>query len=337
MLDEPAAGLGPEDTRELAVLLRRLATEMGLGILVVEHDMTLVADACDHVVVLARGSTIASGVPSAVLDDEVVSEAYFGTAELTSTSTGRTEWNFTGADLRSSGRKPVLAASGLDAGYGGLAAVRGLDLEVYPGEVVALLGPNGAGKTTTLLTLAGVLSPLAGEISFNGAPSVAPLHERVRGGLGIVMEERSVFSALTTDENLRLGRGPSEAAFGLFPELRALARRRAGLLSGGEQQMLALARAMAANPSVLLADELSLGLAPIIMRRLFHAIREAADRGAGVLLVEQYVDRALEIADRVYVLNRGQLVFEATANELREDPERVRRCYLALDPLATPI
>jgi ABC-type branched-subunit amino acid transport system ATPase component len=223
---------------------------------------------------------------------------------------------------------PVFEARGLDAGYGSLAAVRDLNLEVHPGEVVALLGPNGAGKSTTLLTLAGALAPLRGDIVWNGEVVKSSLHQRVRNGLGFVPDERSVFAGLNTDENLRLGLGDKSKALDLFPELGTLLKRRAGLLSGGEQQMLALGRVLAAGPSVLLLDELSLGLAPIAVTRLFKAVKDAAHRGAGVILVEQHISRALEVADQVYVLNHGRLVLQAPCEELRADQARLRSSYL---------
>jgi branched-chain amino acid transport system ATP-binding protein len=225
---------------------------------------------------------------------------------------------------------PLLRAIGLSAGHGSLAAVRDLDLEVHRGEVVALLGANGAGETTTLLTLAGELAPLAGEIELGGRPARGSLYRRARDGVGLITEEKSVFMGLTVAENLRLGSGGPEAALELFPELRDHIGRRAGLLSGGQQQMLALARALAAEPSLLLADELSLGLAPLLVRRLLAALRAAADeRGVGVLLVEQHVRRALEVADRAYVLSRGRIVLSAPTSELRGRMEEIEASYLS--------
>jgi branched-chain amino acid transport system ATP-binding protein len=223
----------------------------------------------------------------------------------------------------------ALAARGLVKRYGDRCVVDGVDLEVLRGEVVGLLGPNGAGKTTTLLALAGELRPMAGAVRWNGVEDYKPLHRRSREGLGFVPEERSVFMQLNAQDNLRLGAGGVGAAVALFPELGDLLDRRAGLLSGGEQQMLTLARALAAKPTLLLADELSLGLAPLIVERLFAEVRRAADSGVGVLLVEQQAGRALEVADRVYVLRRGQVEFEATAAQVRADEARIQDAYLS--------
>ncbi len=218
----------------------------------------------------------------------------------------------------------------LTMGYGALAVVRGLDLHVDAGEVVALIGPNGAGKTTTLLTIAGELPPISGEVCWKGAVTTAPMHARCRNGLGYLTEERSVIMNLTASENLRLANVPIKTATDLFPELERLLGRKAGLLSGGEQQMLSLARALGRNPEVLLADELSLGLAPLIVDRLLAAVRAAADeRGVGVLLVEQHVRKALSIADRVYVMERGNIAMSGTAAEATAQLASIEAAYLS--------
>ena len=223
----------------------------------------------------------------------------------------------------------LLEARALTCGYDSVPVVRDVDLRVEPGEVVALLGPNGAGKTTTLLTLSGALPALGGEVWWQGRPTKAPLHRRARGGLAFVTEERSVFMGLSTRDNLRAGRVPVNEALELFPELRPRLRIPAGLLSGGEQQMLTLARALARRPALLLADELSLGLAPLVVQRLLRAVRQAADRGLGVLLVEQHVSQALEIADRAYVMRRGRLEMSGTAAELEQRVAEIEASYLA--------
>jgi branched-chain amino acid transport system ATP-binding protein len=230
----------------------------------------------------------------------------------------------------------VLAARGLCAGYGSVTVVRDLNLEVAPGEVLAILGPNGAGKTTTLRTLAGSLPPLDGHVEIDGSPTRAPLHRRSRDGLGFVTEERSVFSTLTTRQNLLVGRGCDPAkTVKMFPELEPLLGRRAGLLSGGEQQMVTLGRALARPLKVLLADELSLGLAHKVVDRLLLAVREAADEGLAVVLVEQHVSRVLKIADRAIVLRQGKVEIEGTAESVRERLGDIEELYLARDTPST--
>jgi branched-chain amino acid transport system ATP-binding protein len=225
---------------------------------------------------------------------------------------------------------PVLEARSLSAGYGPQAVIHGVSLHVLPGEVVALLGPNGAGKTTTLLSLAGELPPLHGDVLMDGAVTRAPLHRRARKGLTFVTEEKSVFMGLSTRDNLRVAGVDVEAALALFPELQRRLTVRGGLLSGGEQQMLTLARALSRRPRVLLADELSMGLAPLIVKRLLEAVREAADRqGTAVLLVEQHVRKALQYADRAYVMRRGRIELQGTARELQARTAEIEDQYLA--------
>ena len=225
---------------------------------------------------------------------------------------------------------PLLEARNLCAGYAGVEVVRGLSLEVHRGEVVALLGANGAGKTTTLLTIAGELKPLDGEVHFKAVKvkATAPLYKLAREGLALVTEERSIFPKLTTRQNLSVGRADLGVATTLFPELEPLMSRRAGLLSGGEQQMLTLGRALARQPELLLADELSLGLAPKTVGRLLQAVRAAADSGVGALLVEQHVHRVLEIADRVCLLHHGQIQFSGTAADARANLDEIQATYL---------
>jgi branched-chain amino acid transport system ATP-binding protein len=221
----------------------------------------------------------------------------------------------------------------LAAGYAGHPIVSDLNLQVARGDVVALLGANGAGKTTALLTLAGHLPPLAGEVHFDGHHVTASLHWRARAGLAYVPEGRSVFRRLSTAQNLRVARGDPAIALELFPELRPLLKRPAGLLSGGEQQMLTLGRALSRLPKLLLADELSLGLAPLLVERLLAAVREVADKaGTGVLLVEQHAQRALAYADRAYVMRRGAVVLSGSADEVAP---RLEEAYLTGDHAAS--
>ncbi|WP_019876599.1 ABC transporter ATP-binding protein [Sporichthya polymorpha] len=223
----------------------------------------------------------------------------------------------------------VLEAHDLAAGYGSTVVVRDLNLAVSPGEVVALLGPNGAGKTTTLMTLAGAQAPLRGEVRVDGAATTAPLHRRARSGLGLVTETRSVLMTLTVAQNLAVAKVSKDRALELFPELREHLNRRVGDLSGGQQQMLALARALAGGPRVLLADELSLGLAPMVVDRLLGAVRAAADDGVAVLLVEQHVRKVLAVADRVLVMQRGRIEMSGTADEIGSQLVAVQQRYLS--------
>ena len=227
----------------------------------------------------------------------------------------------------------VLSIEGLTAGYDQSPVVRDVDIRVSAGEVIALLGANGAGKTTTLRAISGMVHPMEGRIVFAGQDlAKVSISARARMGIAHVPESRGVFFGLTVAEHFRLGyrteRLDAEAAYQYFPALAELKNRRCGLLSGGEQQMLAVGRALARHPKLLLLDEMSLGLAPLIVERLLPVVRQyAVDSGCGVLLVEQHVQLALDTADRGYVLSHGRIVMEDEAAKLRENRELLLASY----------
>jgi ABC-type branched-subunit amino acid transport system ATPase component/branched-subunit amino acid ABC-type transport system permease component len=339
LLDEPGSGLEDSETRELGRLIRQLATEWNIGILLIEHNVQFVTEVCDRITALSFGEVIAEGSPAEIRRHPAVMAAYLGeesAEELTESAAAPAERAVlaepAGGARPVNGMRPtaepLLRVAGLAGGYHGRPVVRDLSLEVRPGEIVALLGPNGAGKTTTLLTICGELAPVAGTVSCLGHDDRTPLFRLVRDGLGFVMPERATTPDLTAQENLRLGRGSVSAALELFPELRPLLGRRAGLLSGGEQQFLSLARVLAAQPRLLLADELSLGLAPLIVARILAQLRAAADGGIGVLIVEQQIGPVLEIADRVLILKNGRTVLEEHPDNIRGDWARLASAYL---------
>ncbi len=235
----------------------------------------------------------------------------------------------------------ALTVRDLQAGYRGVPVVRELNLEVRPGEVVALLGPNGAGKTTTLETIAGLNRPISGTVELSGEGiGGKPAHILARRGIALVPEGRALFPGLTVHEHLRLAGGrrpgaagnrhrPEDELLEMLPELRKCLGRKAGLLSGGEQQMLAVGRALVTRPRLLLVDEMSLGLAPVIVERLLPILRRAASElGSSVLFVEQHVALALEISDRAYILTHGRIRLEGAAAELRGRRELLAASYL---------
>ena len=228
---------------------------------------------------------------------------------------------------------PLLEIADLTAGYDHAAVIRGIDLAVAAGEIVALLGANGAGKTTTLRAVSGLVHPMQGSIHFQGR-DLRRVQSSGRAKLGIahVSEDRGLFFGLTVAEHFRLGyrgeRLDAALAYQYFPALEPLRDRRCGLLSGGEQQMLALGRALARRPRLLLLDELSLGLAPVIVERLLPVVRHYAEESScGVVLVEQHIELALTIADRGCVLSHGEVVLRGQAEELRHNHELLVSSY----------
>ncbi|MGB8652813.1 MAG: ATP-binding cassette domain-containing protein [Mycobacteriales bacterium] len=318
LLDEPAAGLDTRERGELARLVRDLAAD-GVGIVLVDHDMGLVLDVCDEVCVLQRGEVLTRGTPAEIRSDARVVAAYLGTAPATARAPRPVQ----------AVPEPLLVTEGLAAGYGEAPVVSEVSLQVGTGELVALLGPNGAGKTTVLSALAGLLRPTAGTVTVLGGGPDRP--ERLaRRGLTLVPQGRGLFLQLTARENLRLARRPDlGTVLHHFPELTPLLDRPVGQLSGGQQQQLALARALLTRPRLLLVDELSMGLAPQVVDELLLTLRRVADeQGTGVLLVEQHLPLALGVADRAYVLDRGRVVLSGTAAELAARQDLVQASYL---------
>jgi ABC-type branched-subunit amino acid transport system ATPase component/ABC-type branched-subunit amino acid transport system permease subunit len=326
MLDEPAAGLNVADKELLAKLLRRIA-DAGIAVVLIEHDMSLVMGISDRIAVLDAGRCIAQGRPAVVRADQTVIAAYLGGAQF---------------DVRprvatvASSATERLAVRGLSAGYGAASVIHALDLAVRTGEIVAVLGANGAGKSTLMRALAGLLRPISGTVQLEGAAIEAlPAHAVARRGLVLVPEGRQVFPELTVVDNVRLGAytrrdvtdDEINAMVARFPSLERRRMSRAGLLSGGEQQMLAIARGLIARPKVLLLDEPSLGLAPALIGELYHVLAGLRDQGMTILLVDQMAALALASADRGYVIESGRVVHSGAASELRHDPA-LERAYL---------
>lgn len=233
---------------------------------------------------------------------------------------------------------PLLRLEHLEVSYGAVPALRGVDLALFRGETACLIGANGAGKTTTLKAIAGLLTPTAGTISFAGQSiGHLPPHQRVRRGIALVPEGRGILGRLTVEENLRLGaysrtdphavREDMDRVFELLPRMRERLQQLAGTLSGGEQQMLAIGRALLARPTLLLLDEPSMGLAPLMVDKVFELVEAVAKAGVTLLLVEQNAHLALDLADRAWVMESGRITLSGSGAELAADP-RVRTAYL---------
>jgi branched-chain amino acid transport system ATP-binding protein len=320
LLDEVAAGLVGGEVDEVIALVRRVRAR-GTTIVVVEHVQTLIQALADRVIVLDWGRLIADGTPAEIARDPNVVAVYLG---------HQTDRGRAGARPATTAAEAVLRAEGVSVDYGKLRALRSVDVEVRPGEVVAVLGANGAGKTTLAQALAGLVPLSGGRVLLDGVDVTRlPAHVRARRGIGLCHEGRRLFGELTVAENLELGAAYAAPggrplaerlarAYDLFPEVRERARLRAGLLSGGQQQMVAIARALVAEPRVLIFDELSLGLAPQVVDRIYPTLEQVRDWGIGVVLIEQNVHRALAQADRVYLMERGQVSYAGTPADLEE-------------------
>lgn len=341
LLDEPAAGM---NASERAYLVDRIAKirEAGTTVLLVEHDMELVMGISDHVYVLDYGRLVSAGSPEKVQADPKVVEAYLGIQRdrerrLCSTPESR---DGTCAELQE-----LLVVEDLTAGYGPLVALHGVTLSVREGEVVAVLGGNGAGKTTLLHTVSGLIRSSGGKVSYGGKDTASMTAQTlVRMGMCQCLEGRQLFPGLTVEDNLVLGasghRGGRKAmaediefALELFPVLRDRRRQPAGTLSGGEQQMLAISRALMGRPKLLLLDEPSMGLAPLAVERIFEALATLNSMGLTMLMVEQNAEMALWLAHRALVLQNGRVALSGSADELRRSAH-VRATYLGQAPAA---
>ena len=346
LLDEPSAGLNETETTELGLLLTRLAAD-GLGVLLVEHDMRFVMGTCTHIHVLDFGRIIASGDPSAIQADSGVRAAYLGAAPesggdgptaavvasvadpdaLADVERLASVVSIGGAGDRTPALPAGVAAlelTGVSAGYGTINVLEGVDLVLRPGEVHALLGPNGAGKTTTLRVACAQLRPTLGEVHYLGeAVGRRGPDALARAGLCLVPEGRGVFQNLTVTENLRMATFAGtplqtvlDRSFERFPRLAERRKQLAGTLSGGEQQMLAMARALATDPTVLLLDELSMGLAPLIVEDLYEVVRQIAAQGLSSVVVGHFAHQFLDVADVASIMLSGKVQLTGRPDEV---------------------
>jgi ABC-type branched-subunit amino acid transport system ATPase component len=335
LLDEVAAGLVGQEITGVVALIREIQAD-GLTIVMVEHVQALIRELAARVMVLEWGRKLTEGTPTEVVADRRVIEAYLGQPVEKDVEVARE------TQARATALVELI---GVGVNYGRFPALRDCDLSIAPGEVVALVGANGAGKTTLSRAIAGMVHTHRGEIRFAGADiSRLSAHQRARAGIALCHEGRRLFTEQSVRDNLltaahRAARTDRTAAdriaevLALFPELEPLLTRQAALLSGGEQQMVAIGRALALDPKLVIFDELSLGLAPRIVARLLEAIPVLQQRGIAILLIEQNVAQALTVADHVYVLDHGHVVFSGSPADVVDDP-RLHAAYLGAVPAA---
>ena len=314
LLDEPAAGMNPQETDELTAFIGEIRDQFHLTVFLIEHHMNLVMGISDRIYVLDFGELIAQGTPAEIQNNQRVIDAYL--------------W----------GWRRMLKIEHLQVAYGGIQALRGISLEVPDGKIVTLIGANGAGKSTTLRTITGLVKAQSGSIQWNGEELLGKSIDRIiSAGIALSPEGRRVFADMTVLENLKIGaylrRDKAEVekdvewVYTLFPRLQERSWQLAGTLSGGEQQMLAVGRALMSRPKLKMLDEPSLGLAPLVVQDIFKIIQEINRQGVTVLLVEQNANMALKIADLAYVLETGNITMRGTGAELLAD-ERVKEAYL---------
>jgi branched-chain amino acid transport system ATP-binding protein len=351
LLDEVAAGLLAHEIDEIAQLISSIR-EQGVTIMLVEHVQAVVHALAKHVIVLDWGRKIAEGTPSEIAKNTDVIAVYFGTdqtapamsEDLDRVATRDEEgveapssWG-DGLQLSRGDEPPLLCTRQISVDYGKLRALRSVDFEVREHEIVAVIGANGAGKTTLTRAIGGLFPISEGKVLFAGKDITNLIaHQRARQGIALCHEGRRLFQLQTVQENLELGAAYAscsstpfeerlEAVYEIFPVLKDRAKSLAGQLSGGQQQMVAIARALIAEPRLLLLDELSLGLAPVIVDQLFASFPHILKRGTSIVLIEQNVHRSLAVADRVYVLERGSVVFCGTSAEVHQHPA-LHRAY----------
>ena len=322
LCDECSSGLTDEETHVVGDVIRRVAAE-GVAVLLVEHDMSFVMGTCEVIHVLNLGVKIAEGTPAEIQGNAEVRVAYLG--EEKDEAAPRTRAVEHLRELEAQHRPPVVELRDIHAGYGTIDVLHGVSFTISPGEVFALLGPNGAGKSTTLKVLNGEVQPSSGDVLLCGESMVGvSVDALARAGLCTIPEGRGVFPNLSVDDNLRMSTytGASladirERAFTQFPRLAERRKQLAGTLSGGEQQMLALARALVVDPAVLLIDELSMGLAPIIVERLYEIVAEVAEsESIAILIIEQFAHDVLGVATKAGVMLHGRLVTIGSPDEI---------------------
>ena len=337
LLDEPASGISQKETEALGPLLRRIKADTGATVLMIEHDMPLIMGLADWIYCLDAGTVLSAGRPGTVQNDPRVIEAYLGTPaeqQLVAASAKKRTTDDPTAEM-------LLECEGIDVFYDKVQVLYGVDFHIRRGERVALLGTNGAGKSTVLKAASGLVQPTAGTIRWKGEEITGlPAEKIVRLGLGQVPGGRGLFPTLTVGENLRMGgyliedqskvEAEMERVMGYFPWIKERLDQQAGTLSGGEQQQLATGRALMTRPDVLMIDELSLGLAPIVIERLMETVQRLhEEEGLTVVIVEQQASFALGYTDRAYFMEKGEVRYEGPSAGLSDRQDLLRSVFLA--------
>lgn len=342
LLDEIAGGLVDKEVEQLQGLIAGLK-QNGMTMIIIEHVLNVMFEHSDRILVINFGERLAEGTPEEIVKNEQVIEVYLGEEHDAPQAAQSPR---PALPLAEETDLPLLQVTNLNAGYGAFQALFGVSLEIYKGEIVALIGLNGAGKSTLIRAITRQLSWLDGDVSFAGQSLKNAAVNDVSGmGIAQCLEGRKIFPRMTVRENLEIGAYPPRARaqrletieniFALFPRLEERAEQMGGTLSGGEQQMLAIGRALMALPDLIILDEVSLGLAPLIVEDLYRTIREINGAGTTVLLVEQNVHRSLQIAHRAYIIERGRITLSGPSVDLMEDPA-VQEAYFGFSEEATP-
>lgn len=323
LLDEPAAGLTGAESQQLMELIRKLHAERGFSLLLVEHDMQFVTDLCERITVIDFGKFLVEGTPEEVRGNNNVVTAYLGTGQLSAGARAAA------AAEGAAAQPPVLEVKDIAVRYGAVPALGNVSLSIAAGGITTIIGANGAGKTTLLSTVSGIVAAHQGQVLYRGADITRlSCEQRVARGIVMCPEGRRLFPEMTVQENLLLGAynvtdkaavdGALDRVYALFPRAAERRKQLAGTLSGGEQQMVAIGRALMAAPTLLLLDEPSLGLAPNLVELIFETIAQIRTLGCSIMLVEQNAAMALEVADYGYVLETGKVTLSGPARELKE-------------------